>query len=612
MWQKILKLIRELETPYRKIIILGSTLAVIELLILTGLNSRMKNYYDYLSTEEAFLLANQIRTAVVNKNFNLAELTEYTKHNTRQILRRFTTEGSRIRSILLIDSDNIIVVSTEPVHEGDPYVDPREIENLSTRSPKVAGRRLLTGNTEELDVIWPVIDEGVFKGHIRANIWLDNRQAFEEAQVPILGITGSLIATIFFLVVWIMAIFDRRTPQAVQPAAQNSPAPQNNAPIQADKAEDYGTVFSRLNKLYDKTADLEQSFQESEEKIHSMMRVLNQGLLIMDVNMNIITYNEYLVDVLQIRSTASAQRKVFELFQKNPRLLEIYRRAKDPLIHEIKQNFPITLLTGRQINSEVLARPLYNGEHVAGVTFYIKNLEMLNELEHSLQRSMKYGVISQLSSSIGHEIRNPLSSLAIHTEIVDNMVTKSVEDRGRLKKIKKSIGILNSEVERLQKLIDQFFNLAKAQEIHLTFENINELMAEVIDLVYQQALEKGVKINRHLAKNLPLVKVSKDQLKQVIINLILNAYDAMPQGGELTLRTQNRDGNVIISVKDSGLGIPENVRDNIFDLYFTTKDSGGGIGLAICRKIIEAHEGKLYFETETGVGTVFHIELPTS
>ncbi|NIR62716.1 MAG: hypothetical protein GWN00_03920, partial [Aliifodinibius sp.] len=87
------------------------------------------------------------------------------------------------------------------------------------------------------------------------------------------------------------------------------------------------------------------------------------------------------------------------------------------------------------------------------------------ELEHTFQRSMKYGIISQLASSIGHEIRNPLSSLAIHTEIVDNMVSKSIEDQAQLKKIRKSLGILDSEVERLQKLINQFFTLAKAQQI---------------------------------------------------------------------------------------------------------------------------------------------------
>ncbi|MCB0295281.1 MAG: two-component sensor histidine kinase, partial [Calditrichaeota bacterium] len=171
---------------------------------------------------------------------------------------------------------------------------------------------------------------------------------------------------------------------------------------------------------------------------------------------------------------------------------------------------------------------------------------------------------------------------------------------------------LNTEVERLNKLIDQFFKLAKPQQLDLTYVNINDLMREIYDLVYQQALEKSIEIKKYFSRDLPMVNVSRDKLKQVIINLILNGYDAMPEGGELAMRTHYREGKVVVSIKDTGHGIPANIRENIFDLYFTTKDSGSGIGLAICRKIIEAHEGKLYFETKTGVGTIFYIELPTS
>ena len=141
---------------------------------------------------------------------------------------------------------------------------------------------------------------------------------------------------------------------------------------------------------------------------------------------------------------------------------------------------------------------------------------------------------------------------------------------------------------------------------------MSESMSEIHDLVHQQALENGIRIHTHFARNLPLVKVSKDQLKQVIINLILNGFDAMSEDGEMVIRTSNKEGFVVISIKDNGCGIPEHVKENIFDLYFTTKDTGGGIGLAISRKIIEAHEGKLYFESKVGVGTIFYIELPTT
>jgi signal transduction histidine kinase len=600
---------------YIRLLLIGIAALGVGYLTVYGVNYQLNNYIeaynDQIKTETALLLTQQVENVIAAGNFNLAEFNQYTKHPLRQDLKKFTRSGSYIQDIFLIDENNTISVSTKPVYEGDRFTNPEEVRNLRTRVPKVI-KKEFDGKTEIFDVIWPVILDDKFLGHIRTVLHIGPIYNFEQARTFILWATGLGGEIIVFLSLWLLTRPRKSEVDKSGPEESEENFSTETNPKESEESEAVGSVFTRLNELYEKSADLDKSFQQSEEKIHTMMRVLNQGLLILDLNMNIITHNEYLLDVFHIRRTAVAQRKVYDILQKNSRLLEIYRRVKDPLTHEAKQIFPLNLLNGRQIKVEVLARPFYNGENVSGVTFYIKNLDMLNELEQTLQKSMKYGVISQLSSSIGHEIRNPLSSLAIHTEIVDNMVSKSVKEESHLKKIKKSISILNSEVERLQKLIDQFFTLAKAQEIQLTFENINELMEEIHDLVHQQALEKNVRITKYMAKNLPMVKVSKDQLKQVIINLILNGLDAMSEGGDLSLRTVFRDGYVVVSVKDSGHGIPENIRDNIFDLYFTTKDTGGGIGLAISRKIIEAHEGKLYFETQTGVGTIFYIELPTS
>ncbi len=601
-------------------ILIGGAIAASFLgyLLVSALNTRMLNYIEEFNRkvprEVAFLVTEEFAAAIIAETggFDLSRFHQYNRNNTRLALKRMIQHHPNIHLIMLIDPENRIVISTNPKLEDETFRAVAEQERLSLKVPQLTVTDT-SGAVPELDVIWPVRVKNQFRGHIRMWMSINQLHNLHQARVFVLWGASVAVGALIILALWFTWRVNRLSqnpgnfPATASPEARTEGAPE---PVQNGSS---GTsLFSRLSELYNKGTELDKSFQQSEKKAHSMMRVLNQGLLILDNNMQIITSNEYILDVFNIRTKSSAQRKVYEIIQKNPRLLEIYRRAKDPLTHEVKQIFDLMLLNGRKINVEVLARPFYDGEMVNGVTFYIKNLDMLNELEQTLQRSMKYGVISQLSSSIGHEIRNPLSSLAIHTEIVDSMVDKSVEDKQRLEKIKKSINILNSEVERLQKLIDQFFNLAKAQEIRLTYENINDLMEEIGDLVHQQALENNVQITRYFSKNIPMVKVSKDQLKQVIINLILNALDAMPEGGDLTLRTDYREGFVVISIKDTGTGIPENIRDNIFDLYFTTKASGGGIGLAISRKIIEAHEGNLYFETKTGVGTIFYIELPTS
>lgn|GEM_PF-3446797 len=591
---------------------------VIYLVLVVGaiyvFNNAVIRYQEVVEKENSLLLLTQVQSVLLALDENLQNVDVEKKIRLRTTLENFVDPSSKIRVLVLFDPKKKVVAASEEYFEDlfTKQAIPDEFfnaEQATTTKDSVDTER----NIRQIEVIAPIIDQnkqlfGYLAGQVwdvPANWYLDNRHF-------IFSLLALLSAALLAIPLLVWHWFDNQSESDTTKGIVHSPQNKPQQSSENSESEEVDTVFSNLNKLYNEDEELNKSFQKSEEQINSMMRVLNQGLLILDLNMNIITHNEYLIDVLQIRSTSNANRRIYDLLQKNPRLLEMYRRAKQPLTHEVKQSFSLKLLNERTISTEVMVRPFYNEDEIYGIAFYIKNTDVLNELEGTLQRSMKYGVISQLASSIGHEIRNPLSSLAIHTEIVDNMVEKSVDDEKRLQKIQKSIGILNSEVERLQKLIDQFFNLAKAQEIVLTYENMNEVMRGILDLVQQQAFEKNVEIKIFFSKELPLVRVSKDQLKQVIINLILNGFDAMPDGGQLAIRTHFAEGKVFISIKDSGHGIPENVRDNIFDLYFTTKESGGGIGLAISRKIIEAHEGRLYFETKTGVGTIFHIELPVS
>ncbi|RMF58092.1 MAG: hypothetical protein D6748_09700 [Calditrichaeota bacterium] len=571
-----------------------------------------ENYRESVDNT-ALLLAKQVKNAIITNKFDLTHLNRYNRNSTRELLKRFCNSDSRIQSIYLIDPEHRIVVSTDPKQEDKAYKDKDEIARLSTLENKILNRIIDDiHNIETLDVLIPLIVNSEFKGHLRARITNDKYYHHQQQKKQISTITYLLMFFSLGLFLVIARHFRGNAEASIsRESSENAP---DRSPHQEDVVEKKtsSNVFTDLTKLYQKAEELGRSYHESEGKISSMLRVLNQGLLIIDLDMNILTYNEYLLDIFRVRTSSSAHRGVYEVLQKNPRLVEIYRRAKDPYITEVKKHLKLEVLKGKPIWAEVTAKPFQNGEHVLGVAFYIKNTQVLSELEQSLQRSMTYGVISQLASSIAHEIRNPLSSLALHTAIVERLVNKNVEDEEEVQKIKKSLDILNAEVERLQNLIDQFFNLAKSKKFGLTYEHINKLMDEVLNLVMQQAHEKNIHVTYDFANNLPMVKISKDQLKQVILNLILNSFDAMPEGGELNLRTYFQEGYVVISVKDNGHGIPLDLQDSIFELYFTTKESGGGIGLAISRKIVEAHRGRIYFESEPESGTTFYVELPTS
>ncbi len=173
-----------------------------------------------------------------------------------------------------------------------------------------------------------------------------------------------------------------------------------------------------------------------------------------------------------------------------------------------------------------------------------------------------------------------------------------------------SIDTLQNEVKRLNGIIQQFLSLTKPSKLELDLVNINNVVNDVITLVQQQAQEQNIKLNLNLQMKIDTIYGEENQLKQVLLNLILNAFAAMPNGGNLDIQSKSSNHKFYLNISDSGNGIPKKIQSKIFELYFTTKKDGGGIGLSICKNIMEAHEGKLYFNSKIGKGTTFTIEFP--
>jgi len=601
-----------MKTLYKKMIIIGAATLLLEGIIVYFIFVSINAFYNGLTNRIAYLLTEQVKSVIIPENFDFSKISQYNKYPVRRLLNRFSREDSKIISVLLIDKNNRIIISSDPSAEGKEYRSPRELKLLNTDKPEVISRNW-RGDIEIIDVIWPLFIHNERQGFLRTVISVRNIQKFYKDRRTILSAASVFTFAIILLTVLLTSKIYQSNLQNINQAIDHLSQDNFEFRPKYSSQDEFTPVFTGLSKLYEKNLDLSESFRQAEEKIQAMMQVIHEGLVVIDMNMKIVSFNDYLLDILEIRKHSAPEDNLYRTLHKNPKLIEMYRRARDPMTHAVKKILTLELLSGKRVDVQVNARSISsNGSGEGAIIIYIKNMGLVQEVEQNLHRSMQYGVISQLASSIGHEIRNPLSSMAIHAEVVGGLVEKSVIDNSRRAKIKKSLHILNSEVERLGKLIDQFFNLAKSKEINLTSEDMNDVLEEVIELVQQQAMERNINIHRFFGANLPRVNISKDQVKQVIINLILNAFDSMPKGGDLYLRSGFKEGTIILSIKDTGKGIPPEITDRVFDLYFSTKENGGGIGLAISRKIIEAHEGKLYFESEMGVGTIFFIELPVS
>ena len=232
--------------------------------------------------------------------------------------------------------------------------------------------------------------------------------------------------------------------------------------------------------------------------------------------------------------------------------------------------------------------------------------EYTEPVDEQLQAS--YQELAQLASSLAHEIKNPLSVIRMNMELLaeDFEASDTPQDHRALGKMQ----VVQDQCTRLEKLLNDFIKFARLRELELAPGSLNEQIELVLDLFAPQASEQGVEIIRYLDNKLPGIRLESQTLHAALLNLVKNAIEAMPNGGELTAITrQTRDG-VALDLIDSGCGMAAATAGRMFEAFFTTKEAGSGLGLLLARKVVEAHGGRIGVQSEQGRGTKFILEFP--
>lgn len=240
-----------------------------------------------------------------------------------------------------------------------------------------------------------------------------------------------------------------------------------------------------------------------------------------------------------------------------------------------------------------------------GNIFIFRDLGEVRKLQEEVRRKEKLAALGSLAAGIAHEIRNPLSSIKGFAKYFESHSVQGSEGR-------ELAAVMTKEVDRLNRVITELLEFARPSDLKTQPMNVNDLIMHTLRLVRQDAESKKVKIEFSRDEGLPKIDIDPDRFTQALLNLYLNAVQAMDAGGVLSIDARtDAHGGVRIEVMDTGKGIPPESLGSIFNPYFTTKASGTGLGLAIVHKVVEAHHGDIKVRSELGRGTVFSIFLPT-
>jgi PAS domain S-box-containing protein len=265
--------------------------------------------------------------------------------------------------------------------------------------------------------------------------------------------------------------------------------------------------------------------------------------------------------------------------------------------------FPVGFTTNNHVSP--------TGETIGKVVIF-RDLTKVYKMQEEILRMDRLISLGKLASGIAHELRNPLAGIKTTAQALCEEMSFDDSKREYLNRITK-------EIDRLNELLKSFFSFAKPQKLTLTFCHIKEIVNEIIPFLIKEIADKGIRFVESYPPVLPKIRVDKNQMHQVFLNLFLNAIQAMPQGGELKIQvhplvSKGLDGAVQqwirILISDTGKGIPADLLNRIFDPFFTTKPRGIGLGLSIAYQIIKKHEGTIQVQSEWEKGTTFDIRLP--
>ncbi len=355
-----------------------------------------------------------------------------------------------------------------------------------------------------------------------------------------------------------------------------------------------------------------------QEKI-SLDSIVTDSVIMIDKEGKIRDVNQGALDLLGYQRSEEIIMSAFGKICQNFSVADL--REKIPLaeqeliyLHKEGRGIPVSVnITGRISYPEdliLIGRNMRKVKELIGeLTESQKELkisyEQLQTNKDDLIRSEKLAYTGRVSASIAHEIRNPLANISMSVQQLQKISKKNANEKSF-----KHLQIIERNTERINFLITELLNSARPSKLNLQFCDIHHAINAVLNSVQAKIQLYKIKVIKDFIPSSSLLKIDKEQIERALLNLVLNAVEAMPRGGALTIMTEFNENHFVIKIMDTGKGIPEKDLIRIFDPFFSTKQGGVGLGLTICYGIIASHGGAIEVESKPKKGSTFIVSLP--
>jgi len=371
----------------------------------------------------------------------------------------------------------------------------------------------------------------------------------------------------------------------------------------AGGTDELGLVSRKITQVGQQLRGVHEIFSTMRENMNSVMAGLEDGLLLFTRDARAVMISPAAEKFLGAPAGHFLGRRVTEIFPPGHPLHQALHIESDEL-SEVAAETELQTSEGPKRVSVSVQAIQEDGERM-GALVTLRDLDSLESINTQLQVSERLAALGRITAGVAHEVKNPLNSMRLWLENLKESILAEQDGASQ-----QAVQVLDKEIDRLDAVVKRFLDFTRPMDIRLEATQLAQLLKEVLEVARPQLQKSSIHLAQLLPIDVPEVYVDRALLKQAVLNLVLNAAEAMPSGGQLRLVLSRRGEMAEITVGDTGKGIPLENRQKIFQLFFTTRPGGSGIGLASTFRIVQLLNGSIDFTSEVGRGTTFRIELP--
>jgi signal transduction histidine kinase len=508
-----------------------------------------------------------------------------------------------VYDINIADYQNRTLVSTDPTNEDKP-LPARTNYNELLNADSTTLMKVVYGPPRVFDVVVPQDRNGQPFASVHVGVRTTLLKAAYEPSVSeaitLMGFAaGTALIAAFLLSNLALRPMEEISMQLdYWTPGGNAPAEGEIAPKQ-DMAE---RVSTKIEQIGQRMRNVEDVFSALKQNLDQILGNLQDGILLFTGDGRAVLVSEAAHRFLHIQSESILGLQAREIFDNTTVLGRTLREAFDAGVTLVQEE--VQTETGRRIQASVDFIYDDNTRLGLGALVTLHDLESVEEIESELELSRRMAAIGRLTAGVGHEVKNPINAIVVHLELLKNKLGGDHSPATR------HLDVIDAEIHRLDRVVQTLVDFSRPVELQLREQDLRTVIGDVLALASEELSTRNVTLLSRMPSNPLVANVDADLLKQAALNVIQNGAQAMPEGGTLRVVLEDDRKMAVLRIADEGYGIPEDIREKIFDLYFTTKVGGSGIGLAMTYRILQLHHGSIDVQSKVDRGTEFSLRIP--